>query len=335
MIKKISLLAVSALPATSHAADVKVYGKALAAVVNSTTKVGEQSHSYLVTKNSRFGVKAVEKISDGLEAIAVYEIAVDMRRKDAGMSKRDHYMGLNTSFGSVLMGYMDTPYKKAKSEPFADTIADQNAILSKGIELRAEDAVYFKSKEYAGLSLFAAYSDSQQTHTSFNNPNITKNLASVSLTYNMKPIKAAVAWQKIAQVAADDITATKLVISGGMSGVKFGLTYENIATESGDTRRDRTNTGLNLSYRAGEWEGIGEFIMAGESAVDNAKDDASLMTLAAKRHLSDKVSYYVMYSVLSNGENATFKPNGFSDELSTSAAEEEYTSMAVGMIFGF
>lgn len=334
------IVAIGTLPTALNAApEVKVYGKANASIANTSVSEADVSETYISSGGSRMGVKATEKVAKGHEAFAVFEFGIDLRKKNNVITKRNQHVGLKTDFGSIMMGYNDTPYKKAKAEPFADTFADQNAILSKGIELRAEDAVYFKSKEIAGVTLFAAFSDSPQDSIDG-----SKNISSVSLTYKMKPVKVMVAHQILGRqdyvddegtaMKSDDIISSKVVVSGKAGPVKFGVAYETVSDETGDTSIDRTNMGVNAAYRTGEWEGVVEHVSASESEATAGKDGASMSTLAVKRHLSDNFHYYLMFSTLANDENGTYKPKNVA-EVPTGTAKETYNTGGLGMVFKF
>ena len=330
---------------TVNATEVKVYGKALASVANFSTSEADQSGTKLSTSGSRFGIKATEKINDMYTAFAKYEFSVDLTGAGTTIGNRGQYVGLGTTFGDIMMGFADTPYKKAKFELFGDTFADQNSLLSKGIERRGENMVGFKSKDYSGFSLYAQYSDSTQSDFACSN-----SYASVSLTYNMKPVKIMIAQDNISRGAAsaddgtgtivttdyDAIVANKVVIVGTFGATKAGLTYEMIDDTTKDSKSDdRTNMALGVKHKMGEWELGLEHIMRGASAADNSKDEATQSSFAAKRHLSEKFSYYVLLSSLTNGEAGTLSPKAFPSDMTKGTAKEAYTTAGVGMVFKF
>lgn len=331
--------AIGTISTAANAGDVKVYGKAMGAVANFQTSEADQSGLRFVAAGSRFGVKAEEKVSDSLTAFAKFEYGVDLTGTKDVLSQRNQFMGLKTNLGTLSMGFQDTPYKKAKSELFSDTFADQNSLLSKGVERRGENAISFKTKEMAGLTLFAQYSDTEQSKWSG-----SKSAASVSLTYKMKPVTVMLAHENIGiqdyeeagvTVEADDVTASKLVVKAGFGATKVGLTYEVIDDTQGDTSTDRTNMALNVAHRMGEWEAGLEHVIRSESAIEDAKDGASMTTLAGTRHLNDKFSYYVMVSSLTNDEGASYSPKVFPSDLTKGTAKEAYTTAGVGMILKF
>ncbi|SME97220.1 porin [Pseudobacteriovorax antillogorgiicola] len=329
------------IPQIAVASDVKVYGKLIGAYAQQSTSEAELSGTRVSSSGSRFGIKASEKIDDNHEVFAKVEFGLSLTSASSTVSKRDQYLGLKTDIGSFSIGIRDTPYKKAKVDIFADTFGDHNAIISSGIERRGEQALAYMSPEIAGLQVYAQYSDAAQP--GFDG---SENFFSVSLTYKLAPLKVMLAHEKIARqdyqddddqsVSADDLTATKLTVTGKFGDASAAVVYEMIADETGDTQLDRTAYGANGTYRVGQWEGLLEYLIASESETEAGKDGATMATFAVKRHLSDQFSYYLMASNLSNDENGSYKPKAFSSDLTASGtAEESYTSAGVGMIFKF
>lgn len=120
------------------------------------------------TRESRFGIKGSEKLSNGLEAI--YQVEFEMPlANESGYSIRDgehgdaikmrnSYVGLKSDlYGTALIGRHDTPYKMSTSqlELFNDTMADNEGTLGFD-DFRADNTIAYISPTYYGFQFTGA-----------------------------------------------------------------------------------------------------------------------------------------------------------------------------------
>ena len=107
---------------------------------------------------SRLGFKGSEDLGNGLKAIWKMEFSVDMANNSAVNSSRNAYVGLaGDTWGTILMGRHDSPYKMATSklDYFSDQLADFNGTI--GFEdLRLENVAAYISPNWGGFTLSGA-----------------------------------------------------------------------------------------------------------------------------------------------------------------------------------
>jgi len=133
MNKKLLALAVGAAVSAAPmfaTAGVKVYGHAQVEIAS--VDDGSTSDGTNVTDNARgrIGVKASEKLGNGMTAIAKYEFRTDTtdnrRTSDGGpLTARESLVGLKGSFGTVELGNLKSAYKYnggVKYDPFVATV---------------------------------------------------------------------------------------------------------------------------------------------------------------------------------------------------------------------
>ena len=117
MNKKLLTVAVAAgVAATSLAAiaDVKLYGRVQAEFISVDNNVGNDQTEVNDQGQSRWGIKATEKLGKGLTGIAVLEFKVrptDQSGTGNGETDRQQFVGLKGNFGTVAMGTFNGVYK--------------------------------------------------------------------------------------------------------------------------------------------------------------------------------------------------------------------------------
>lgn len=178
MQKKIIALAIaSALTAPAAFADtsnVTVYGVAnvsFDSVSNGNAAAVTGTRVNKVSSNvSRIGLKGSEDLGDGLSAIWQVEQQVNIdnsttttQGSGSTLATRNTFAGLSsTSYGTVLMGRHDTPYKIATRglDVFGDSIADNRSLMG-GVSasLSAVTAAATVSGASAGLSFDGRQTD--------------------------------------------------------------------------------------------------------------------------------------------------------------------------------
>ncbi|PCJ62610.1 MAG: hypothetical protein COA79_03595 [Planctomycetota bacterium] len=148
-------------------ADVKVYGR-IHASINFISQDKAESGLHVSSQSSRFGVKGTYDASDAITAMFQIEIQTDISDNSKSsadfLKSRNSYLGIKgDSWGSLLIGRHDTPYKKAamKSDFFNDTIADYDGIIGrsssgKKAHFRADNIILYKSPKLIDGALTAS-----------------------------------------------------------------------------------------------------------------------------------------------------------------------------------
>ncbi len=140
----------SSIMQTAHA-EPTLFGTAKLSVAAVDDDIG--SAFSVSSHSSRVGIKGSSTTTDGLEIIYRFVWQIDMtdeaNASNDHIKSREQYVGLKDNWGEVRVGRHDTPYKTAGKkhvEFFSDSWADYNNIITKPMDIRANDSVsYYKS----------------------------------------------------------------------------------------------------------------------------------------------------------------------------------------------
>ena len=187
MNKKLIAIAIGAalgtLPLASQAG-VKIYGHAQVEVADEqfddsftiagTTSSGKYVDGRTVEDNARgrWGIKASEKLGNGMKAFAQFEWKVNTAETGATNSTRVMQVGLKGGWGTFMLGALKTPYKYTggvKYDPFVTTNAEartnggmtgggRGSQGSYGHNSFMSNAVGYKSPNLNGFSFWMVYS---------------------------------------------------------------------------------------------------------------------------------------------------------------------------------
>jgi len=300
-----AIAAVVAAPAAF--ADVSVYGKAhiaMSQVDNGGTTADVDS---IDSRSSRFGIKSVEDLGNGMKMTAVFEFehdAMDSTTNPASINARDSYVALSGDFGTVAAGRMAAPTKAVLYDTGNVQIADAN----KGNDFAAG----FKSKgNINGASESTANagrtSNAIAYKNSFNGVNIAiatvGNDSNDNMQHTSFAISGDIAGAHVGLAQTDVDGVQKTTIAGAkmsFGALTAGLVYEDVNSDTASS--DFDTTGLSLSYAMGA-----NVLSASMSNRDG--DTASLSedryNLGLEHKLSKKSSVYVSYAdVDKNGVNS-------------------------------
>lgn len=116
--------ALAAAPMFAAQADVKLYGRVQAELNNEDIDNADTDTSVDDDGGmSRWGIKATEKLGNGLTGVAVLEFMVDPT-EGSGQSDRQQFVGLTGGWGTFAMGSFNSPYKTSGGvsyDPFTNT----------------------------------------------------------------------------------------------------------------------------------------------------------------------------------------------------------------------
>ena len=219
MQKKIIALAIAAAfsaPAFADTGNVSVYG--VANLSFDRTDNGVVSANKVSSAQSRLGLKGSEDLGSGLSAIWQIEQGVNMDNSSpavAGIGTRNTFLGLKgDSWGTVLLGQHDTPYKIATRglDLFADTIADNRSLMGQtgggaaSHDARLGDVVAYISPAMSGFTVAAAYVAGAENLAVAGNSKASA--VSLAGLYGNGPINASLAYQNIDGGTACSLPAT-------------------------------------------------------------------------------------------------------------------------------
>ena len=167
------------LPGLVNAAQVsgealEIYGKAHISVESVSGKdsgTGEDSSNLSLSSNSsRLGFKGKAPVGS-MTGFYKIEGSISFANSGGEIDHRAAYAGLKAGFGSVLLGYRDTPYKdiRGKFDVFGDTVGDaRNIIGSVGGNLfdkRAKNALMYTTPNLSGFEANIMFSTAWEGDT--------------------------------------------------------------------------------------------------------------------------------------------------------------------------
>ncbi|WKD25214.1 porin [Pseudoalteromonas sp. KG3] len=207
-------------------ADVHVYGKANVTVQSSDD--GDESFTEVKSNASRIGFKGSEKLREGLEAVYKFEFQVNVSddSKDT-FTSRNQYVGLQGSFGQLVIGRNDTALKQSqgKLDLFNDLEGDIKNLFKGDIknlfkgDNRLSDTVTYSSNDFNGLKVLATYVAEKDSEG--------ENGYSLALTYGDSGLKKSKLYASIAadsEVNGYDVIRASL--QGKVADIKLGAMYQ-------------------------------------------------------------------------------------------------------------
>lgn len=405
MQKKLIALAVAAAltsPALALAdsANVTFYGKLIADVesvksdkatgVNVVIPAGATGTSYtanrVVSNASRFGLKGEEDLGDGLKSFFQVEAQVNLTGTDVSSPTgtatlgtatgtifdgiRNTGLGLkNDSFGSVMLGNWDTPYKLThnKIELFDNTtfasatnligrtgavaaVANVNpAIASSTFVTRQAGVIQYYSPKFSGFDVKVAFAPASDTFAVANNALTKQNKAVVSAsgTFETADVYVALGYESHNDAFAPTATrgtgadsATRLVGSYKIAdGFWVGATVERISITSATTvgtvavqQNSRTGFELAGNYTTGANNFGLSFVKLGNMGAA-ATSGAKQVSVRYGYDLSKRTQAFAMYSALSNDTAGQY--NLSAGQTIASAAGAKFTGFGAGLQHSF
>lgn len=330
---------------------IEIYGAAKLSVdvINTDSKTaGADSTLTKVSSNSsRLGFKGSEDLSNGLSAVYQLELGVNMdgttqktvesvssattntttgvttvKTKDTNVNTigfRNSYIGLKSEkLGTVLFGTHDTPYKTATGQfdPFADTMADYNAIVgtvngATNFELRPKDVIAYVSPSWGGVQISAATSQSGQE--SDNGTAGNASIYSASAVYKAGPLAIALAYETHKNGVTDGDKAGRLKNEGARIGAgytigdtRIGLVYEAVKDDTSNSALTRDAAYVSVTQKIGQETIKLAYGRANDGEDPATKTGAMFMAVGADHAFSKRTTAYVLYAAVKNEQNAAY-----------------------------
>ena len=346
--KKVLIAALAtafAAPAASYAAtsNVDIYGRVSATynVLNTDTSVpGQDKTLYSVSSDNSFiGFKGNEDLGGGLKAIYQLEVGFDVNGgAQSNLSKTGALAGGNTfiyrntfvglasdSFGTVLLGKHDTPYKMATSrlDVFGNEPADYRNIIGNmdGTQVfaqRPSNVIAYVTPNIAGFTGAIAYVAGNPVG---NGTASNADAWSVAGMYSNGPIYATIAYEKHNKVtgytlgAAVPVSTDPLDNNAWKAGVgydfgpgKVGLIYEHATV-------DNTVSGISYTRSAylldGAYNVTGNIVLKASwghagSLSNTSNTGANSYAVGADYVFSKRTKLIAQYQKVSNDSSASY-----------------------------
>ena len=246
MKKTLIALALASL-STASMADVILYGQIKGGVETTFgNKLGQDKNkgttTQIVDYGSRIGFKGHEHLTDNLDAIWQVESKVDIGGGSGRtFGTRDSFIGLKGGFGTVKVGYQQTPIKELNGK--LDQWEYDSSVAGLGTFTRGTDAsrrataVSYETPDLSGFTAKAYYSPSEQENGESTNAlgahkNKAKGIYGLSASYKNSGFFADVAGVyargTTAAVAAGKKGGYQALVQAGYESDKWlaGLAYQ-------------------------------------------------------------------------------------------------------------
>ncbi len=339
----VTIAAVLLVPAITNA-DVSivdnklvVYGKAH--VSATAYDDGAEDGVEISSNSSRLGFKGEYGLDNNMKALWQYESSIDVSGEEGTFGGRNRFLGLEGGFGTVLLGYHDTPMKTAASKLtyFGDTVADRRSILGQTsaggneFNVRASSMIMYSTPSMNGIQLTALYSADNEDNASNDRDD---DLSSVGITYQGENLTFMAAYED-QSLSGGTASQDGYRIGGSyrFGDMEIKAIYESLDGDSAVVNRDAY--GVGAAYKAGKNKFMLQYMVADESDVDN--DGADLIAVGISHKLGKATEIYGMYAELSNDPSASYRlgRSGFGEPIKPSAAGEDVTGFSIGLVHKF
>jgi len=325
-------LALIAFGSMAQAKDLTVYGK-----INLSADYvdnGSTTDYAIGSNSSRIGFKGDKALDHNIKAIWKLESDIDVSGERGDLKARNRYLGLQHDYGSLIVGYHDTPFKSlgAKAGVMHDSIAERRGILGAGngsnkFNTRGKNSVLYISPNVAGVELRAMRSTGDDTDsTRDENP-----LTSVSAMYKSKMAYVGIAYEDQELLDASGIR----VGAGATFGkTKVNAIFEQLSSDT-DKKFDRPAYGGSIAHKIGKTTVKAQLFMMGDYT-DTDDSGAMLYGLGVDHKLGKKFTVYAVVAAVSNDKNAKvpLAGSGHGEKYAPTAGDDPKGASA-GMIFKF
>jgi len=332
--KIIALAVMSALtvPAAGYAADKKkndgtpvLYGKAhlsYGTLEQKTNGVTDYDNWQARSHASRFGIKGKRDVSDSLAVTYKFEWQIDYEESDdAGLDRRNMYLGLKGGFGEVRIGRHDTPLKMAqgKFDQFGDTDADLKNAGDEDGENRLDNVLlYLGETNGFKYQVMVAPGEDNAGATADDGPADTISLAA---GYSKGPIHVMVAhdsYENGGNSAEDSMT--RVVGTYKFGSMQVGALIQSGVEDDEPATSKEDWIGLSFSAKVGGSGKIkAQYIEVEDSSANPL--EGTLIALGYDHSFDKKTKGYVMYSNL--------------EEEQSGAKTLEKSFLGVGLVYKF
>lgn len=286
-----------------NAPTVTVYGRAHVTVdyLDNGDEAGLNENS----NSSRLGFRASHDLTEGLKAIMQVEQEVRWENGTGNFASRDTFVGLQGGFGTLRLGFFDTPLKNVRSQTdfFGDQIGDARNLTrvrdgySGGdydFDTRFRNGIHYRTNSMGGWTWDFHYSTNTDAGQNLDNGN---SALSTAVTYAKDAWYLAAAYEYKEDTKSDALRLGARYTSGPLS--VGGLAQ--FATVKGSTLgadQDVTTYGVGASYKVGDKTTLkGQFYMLD---ADGDERGANMLAIGADYVIARPFRVLVAYARTSN-----------------------------------
>ncbi|MCC6207837.1 MAG: porin [Gammaproteobacteria bacterium] len=342
----LSPLAHASVPLAGNA--LEAYGTIdLSLDLSDTDSPGDSSNLGLSSNETQLGLKGQHDINPDLSL--VWQLEQEYRTDEGGgeFATRNTFAGFHGSrFGTVLLGYHDTPYKTVGTrwDLLGTTVGDSRAILGASaadgdvMNQRARNALLYMNN-FQGLEVQAMYATDAQDNDSNNVDDNDNDLFSAAAWYTLGLLNVSLAyedWSNL-QTGADnsDVNGIRIAASHQVTHAgRLGLIFETISADDIPTL-DRNVFGVNGSYHAGTYTYAAQVLIA-DSNDDQGDSGAFRLGLGVTRQLDAQTRIYAAFGMTDNETNAQYRgvDGGHGDKVPTTPGDTP-SAFSAGFSFTF
>ena len=300
------------IPCLSQAEiEIEVYGAANASIESLNNKSTNKKITEVSNNHSVFGVKGAVDAGSGVKGVFLYDAFVGLDNSAGGGGGgslfgggRDGYVGLNSGFGTIALGFHGRPWKTSTNhlDLFGSTIADYSAIMgsTRGgayFDGGIGNALIYFSPDMNGLKVHAQWGADEADNST--------NDVGIQANYTTGPIYIAVSHDIDGQGSgAQDISATKGGGSYQWNDTQFVGLLESIS--DGDAN-SRSAFYLGASHKLGAITAKVALAAAGDSDASGADDGATYFTIGAEHRYSSNLATYILLSSIKNDDGGRYQ----------------------------
>lgn len=341
--KKILAIAIAtafAAPAFAATSNVDVYGTLSVSVDSLSNGSGRALN--VSSNSSNIGFKGSEDLGGGMSAIWQVENTLGVEGGGTWGSQRDTFVGVKSGFGTIRLGYFDTPMKQVARtfDLFNNKIGDTRNLTggaTSSWDARFNNGIRYDSPDFAGFNASVHYSTQYAASTA---STFTSGADAYSLGLNYKngPINAMWGYQKGSISSSTEETAWRLGVGANLGDFTVNALYHTASDTAGTAGADRKVYGLGGAYKMGNTRLSAQWYKAtdlkGNATADQSAD---MWAVGADYSLSKRTSAYVAYAKANNDTNGTFgvSGGGHGDSLTTAAAGLDPSGFSLGLVHKF
>ncbi|HEX5056751.1 MAG TPA: porin [Gammaproteobacteria bacterium] len=327
--------ALTILLVSNSEAAVEIYGRANLAL--EILDNGDDSGLNVSSNASRIGFKGETQIIEGLKGVFQLEQEIRFDNGSGTFATRDTYAGLQGNFGSVRLGYFDTPLKKIRSETdfFNDQLGDARNLtrlnnitivpatapavpLYADFDTRFYNGIIYTTPDLGGFTVDLHHSTNNNGATA-NPPDDLTDATSAGVTYKAGSLYVSLAHEVDsgrndsaatrlgARYTLGDLTLAGLAQQATVNPIPANLPGPPPVATSGDAIDIRT-LGFGASYKLTENTVLKGQVYNNADARDNR--DARLWAVGMDYSLSKQFRLQFVYAATNNDGLANYRASG-------------------------
>lgn len=281
------------VPNTVLADEVDVYGKAEVQIAHTDT--GEMRYAnkgtQIDTPFSRIGIKGKRKLNEFFTAVFKYEVEVkgfEENDTDQPFSARNTYLGLNGSFGEVVVGRNDTRFKysEGKLDNFNETQGDFAQVIAG--QDRVGDTITYSSNYWNNAQFSVTYApkdDAASTEAGF----------TATFIYGDRGLKNTPYYISLSHVdTLNNVIASRIVTVYKFEQLQLGALYQH--SESVDGLKSGDGYVLSASYALDKW--VPKVQLASDDSTIRQGTEATQWTAGVDYVFDKQTKAYFLYTDL-------------------------------------